>query len=169
MAAVIGILGAVEFLKGIDPSHWAVVTSAPHELAAARMDAVGLPAPGGMIMGVVNGRHDPEGFLAAVEARGAPISDCLVFEDFLAGVEAARVTGARVVIVVALAEPAAGAMRIAIYRTERSEAFSRTNGFQEATRSVTVYLSDGIAKPAAAARRRYDMTARRWNGPIARR
>ena len=98
---VIEIEGAGALLAGLDPERWAVVTSAPLELARARLCAARLPIPRVMVVAedVQRGKPDPEGFLKAAALLGVPIHECLVFEDSPAGVAAARGAGAQVVIV----------------------------------------------------------------------
>jgi sugar-phosphatase len=43
------------------------------------------------------GKPDPEGYLLAARALGAPPADCVVFEDAPAGIEAGRAAGMHVV------------------------------------------------------------------------
>ncbi|ASK96799.1 phosphatase [Xanthomonas citri pv. vignicola] len=98
---VVAIAGANEFIARLDPSAWAVVTSAPRALAEARMRAVGLPPPPLLIAAedVEKGKPDPEGFLKAASMLGVPIGDCLIFEDSEAGIQAARAAGASFVAI----------------------------------------------------------------------
>ncbi len=49
------------------------------------------------------GKPDPEGFLKALDALKAPAPEALVFEDSLAGIEAARRAGMAVAFVAELA------------------------------------------------------------------
>jgi len=46
---------------------------------------------------IVNGKPDPEGYLAAADRLGAPASTCLVIEDSPAGLEAARTAGMKTI------------------------------------------------------------------------
>ena len=97
------IPGAPALLAALPPARWAVVTSAPRELALRRLAAAGLPAPPLMVAAedVVVGKPSPEGFLKAARLLGADIADCLVFEDAPAGIAAAEAAGATLAIVTA--------------------------------------------------------------------
>ncbi|MFB9746748.1 HAD-IA family hydrolase [Leifsonia shinshuensis] len=78
----------------------AIVTSAPRELAVARLRAAGVPVPGVLVAAedVSRGKPDPQGYLLAAERLGVPIRSCVVFEDAEAGLAAAVASGARVVV-----------------------------------------------------------------------
>jgi mannitol-1-/sugar-/sorbitol-6-phosphatase len=95
------ILGVQAFLQALASDAWAVVTSAPRALAEVRLLAAHIPVPRVLVGAedVERGKPDPEGYLRAAEALCVPISECLVFEDSLAGVEAAKSAGAHVAIV----------------------------------------------------------------------
>lgn len=101
LEGVLPIAGVNAFIERLDPARWAVVTSAPRELALRRLQAVGLPRPLHLVAAedVARGKPDPEGFLKAADALGVPISECLVFEDSAAGLQAARNAGARIVAI----------------------------------------------------------------------
>ncbi|RUY23463.1 HAD family hydrolase, partial [Mesorhizobium sp. M7A.F.Ca.US.001.04.2.1] len=45
LEGIIQIAGAVAFLDSLPPERWAIVTSAPRELALLRMKAAGIPVP----------------------------------------------------------------------------------------------------------------------------
>ena len=98
---VVPLDGIGAFIAGLDPSAWAVVTSATLDLATVRMRAVNLPIPRVMITAedVKRGKPDPEGYLLAAKRLGVRIDECLVFEDSPAGVAAAKAAGAHVAIV----------------------------------------------------------------------
>jgi mannitol-1-/sugar-/sorbitol-6-phosphatase len=98
---VVPIDGVGDFIARLEPNEWAVVTSAPPELATVRMRAAKLPLPRVLVTSedVRRGKPDPEGFLLAAERLGVRIEQCLVFEDSAAGVAAARASGAHVAIV----------------------------------------------------------------------
>ena len=89
------IAGAGEFLRRLPGSAWAVVTSALHAAAAARLEAVGLPVAPVLIGAddVHRGKPDPEGFVAAARVLGVDPARCIVFEDTVAGITAARAAG----------------------------------------------------------------------------
>jgi len=98
---VIPIPGAVEFLASLPPEHWAVVTSAPRELALRRMAAAGLPRPRAMISAedVTRGKPHPDPFIAGARLLSVDPSRCLVFEDADAGIRAGEAAGASVLVI----------------------------------------------------------------------
>lgn len=114
---VMAIAGIKTLIADLDPRRWAIVTSAPRALAETRLRAVGLPIPWCFITGesVGRGKPDPEGFLKAAQLLGAPIAECLVFEDSPAGVAAGRAAGARVAIVGQLVPACEGNLAITDY------------------------------------------------------
>ncbi|MGV1791337.1 HAD-IA family hydrolase [Rhizobium sp. A37_96] len=101
VAGVEPIAGAIAFLKSLPPDRWAIVTSAPRELAKVRLEAAGLPWPPVLIAGedVQNGKPAPDCFILAARTLAQPIEDCLVFEDAPAGIEAAEAAGASVLVI----------------------------------------------------------------------
>ncbi|AYG68843.1 MULTISPECIES: HAD-IA family hydrolase [unclassified Rhizobium] len=101
VAGVEPIAGAIDFLKSLPPDRWAIVTSAPRELARVRLEAAGIPWPSVLITGedVQNGKPAPDCFILAAKILAQPIEDCLVFEDAPAGIEAAEASGASVLVI----------------------------------------------------------------------
>ncbi|TDC05830.1 HAD family hydrolase [Streptomyces sp. 8K308] len=99
LADIVPIPGAAEFLAAVEPHPHALVTSADVPLATARMTAAGLRIPDIRITqeSVSASKPDPEGFLKAAAELGVAPADCVVFEDSLAGIAAARAAGMRVV------------------------------------------------------------------------
>lgn len=97
------IEGAVAFLSALPADRWAVVTSAPRELAKVRLMAAGLPLPAVLVTAedVERGKPAPDCFLLAAQRLGHPIEACLVFEDAPAGIAAAEAAGASVVVITA--------------------------------------------------------------------
>ncbi len=95
------IEGASAFLASLPPDRWAIVTSSPRNLALRRLEAAGLPPPAVFVTGedVEHGKPAPDCFLLAAKRLGQKIEDCLVFEDAPAGIQAAEVAGAVVVVV----------------------------------------------------------------------
>lgn len=91
---VVALPGALEALRACRGSD-ALVTSATRALAQARLRAAGLPEPQVIVSAedVVNGKPDPEPFLAAARRLGVPAQRCLVVEDAPAGLAAARAAG----------------------------------------------------------------------------
>ena len=95
------IEGAAAFLRALPADRWAVVTSAPRELAKVRLAAAGLPLPAVLVTAedVEQGKPAPDCFLLAAQRLGHPIGDCLVFEDAPAGIAAAEAAGASIVVI----------------------------------------------------------------------
>jgi sugar-phosphatase len=91
--------GAIDFVSALDPSHWAVVTSAPRPIAEERLRLAGFPEPRILISAddVQNGKPDPEGFLSAASRLQIPVDDCLAFEDSPPGIRAGCAAGVRVI------------------------------------------------------------------------
>ncbi len=95
------IEGAAAFLASLPPDRWAIVTSAPRELATLRLEATGLPIPPVFVTAedVEQGKPAPDCFLLAAKRLGKNIEDCLIFEDAPAGIQAGESAGASVVVV----------------------------------------------------------------------
>lgn len=91
--------GARELLGSLDEDEWAVVTSGTRHLALARIRAAGIPEPAVLVTGddVTAGKPDPEGYLLASARLGHDPSGCVVVEDAVAGVQAARRAAMRVI------------------------------------------------------------------------
>jgi beta-phosphoglucomutase len=118
MPAVAGVVAFVDTLRA-HAVPLAVATS------ARRADAIELLGPLGLLErfavivaaeDVTRGKPDPEVYLTAARRLGAQPDDCLVFEDAIVGVQAARGSGMRVFGVATAYEPAdllaAGAERV---------------------------------------------------------
>jgi sugar-phosphatase len=103
VAGIVPVPGAVAFVQSLPPDRWAVVTSAPADLARRRMAAAGIPLPRVLVTAedVTAGKPNPEGYLLASARLGARATDCVVFEDAPAGIEAGEAAGAEVVVVTA--------------------------------------------------------------------
>jgi mannitol-1-/sugar-/sorbitol-6-phosphatase len=106
MADLEGILpipGAIEFLNSLPRERWAVVTSAPRELALKRMDEAGITPPGVLVAGqdVENGKPHPDCFMLGARTLGFEAKDCLVFEDAIAGILAGEGAGAAIAVITA--------------------------------------------------------------------
>lgn len=97
------ISGVAAFMAALPLDRWALVTSAPRELALRRIAAAGLPAPPLMVSAedVVNGKPAPDCFLLGATRLGVSARDCLVFEDAPAGIAAAEAAGASVLVITA--------------------------------------------------------------------
>ena len=109
MDGIVEVPGAGRLIEALRDASVAVVTSAPRDLAEARMRAAGLRIPDVLLAAedVADGKPSPTGYLSAAEQLGVDASDCLVFEDAQAGIEAALAAGAHTVVVGALDSPAA--------------------------------------------------------------
>jgi sugar-phosphatase len=121
MAGIVEIPGARDLLTTI-AIPWAVVTSAPRELAVRRMVAAGLPLPDVLVSAeqVERGKPHPDGYLRAAELVAVVPADCVVFEDAEPGVRSAVEAGTRVVVVGDLSSSyAAGLERVADLRHVR--------------------------------------------------
>jgi sugar-phosphatase len=103
VAGIEAIEGATQFLQSLPPQRWAIVTSAPRELALRRLSAAGVPVPPVIVTAedVRQGKPAPDGFLVASARLGVRAGDCVVFEDSAAGIAAAEAAGAAVVVVTA--------------------------------------------------------------------
>lgn len=93
--------GAAGFLATLPPDRWAVVTSAPRLLALRRLEAAGLAPPAVFVTAddVSIGKPEPDCYLLAASRLGVAASDCLVFEDAPAGIEAGERAGASVLVI----------------------------------------------------------------------
>jgi|tagenome__1003787_1003787.scaffolds.fasta_scaffold20933353_2 mannitol-1-/sugar-/sorbitol-6-phosphatase len=98
-AGVPEVPGAGALLRSLPRSVWAVVTSAPVELAHTRIRAAGLPDPPKLVTAadVTRGKPAPDPYLAGAQALGLAASDTIVFEDAEPGVASGHAAGARVV------------------------------------------------------------------------
>lgn len=96
------VAGVVEFVRALAAAGVprALATSAVAESAARILEGLGLAAafPVQVTAGqVVRGKPDPEVYLTAAARLGVPPAACVVFEDAVVGVEAARRAGMAVV------------------------------------------------------------------------
>ena len=115
---IVALEGAGAVLAALPPTAKALVTSASHLLATARMDAAHLPLPAVLITAedVDHGKPRPDCYLLAAERLGVDATDTIVFEDADAGVRAGLAAGATVVVVGELvSEATAGLLRIPHY------------------------------------------------------
>ncbi|MCQ4082115.1 HAD-IA family hydrolase [Streptomyces sp. RB6PN25] len=96
---IVPVPGAPAFLASLGGLPHALVTSADRGLSKARMSAAGLPMPPVRITAecVSASKPDPEGFLKGAAELGFSPSECIVFEDSQAGIEAGFAAGMRVV------------------------------------------------------------------------
>jgi len=128
------IAGAAAFVASLPGDRVALVTSANHELARSRMAEAGVPWPAVVLASeqVAVGKPAPDGYLLAAEMLGVDPGEVVVFEDAAAGLEAARASGASVVVVGDHDGPAAdGLPRVAGY--EDVSVTVRADGLLELT------------------------------------
>ncbi|MDJ1372236.1 phosphatase [Gulosibacter molinativorax] len=120
MARIDGIVevpGAAEFIRRATASEipFAVVTSAPRDLAVKRFGAAGVPFPELAVTAddITVGKPDPQPFALGAQLLRLPAAVCAAFEDSGAGLASARGAGAVTVVVGGYAGPeAAGLERI---------------------------------------------------------
>jgi sugar-phosphatase len=100
---VVAIPGAAAFLNRLPSDQWALVTSAPRELALRRLRAAGINPPAVWVTAedVANGKPDPACYVLGAQRLGVPVQDCLVFEDATVGIRAGEAAGADVIVVTA--------------------------------------------------------------------
>ncbi|MBK5478297.1 HAD family hydrolase [Pseudomonas fluorescens] len=98
---IVAIPGAVAFLNRLPGDQWALVTSAPRELALRRLRAAGIAPPAVLVTAedVAIGKPDPACYLLGAQRLGVPVQDCLVFEDASVGIRAGEAAGADVMVV----------------------------------------------------------------------
>ena len=86
------IVGAKDLLNKIPDNRWAIVTSASKKLAVSRLNAARLPIPKVLITAddVKHGKPSPEGYLIAAGILQIAPQECIVFEDSVIGLTAAR-------------------------------------------------------------------------------
>lgn len=101
--------GVKSMLEDLPSERWAIATSARRRTATNRLDHVGLPTPNVFITAddVKRGKPYPDAYRAAADRLNVDPSDCIVFEDAVSGVTAARRAGARVVGVATSNDPEA--------------------------------------------------------------
>ena len=92
--------GAVEFVRALRKARVpiAVVTSAIPEnarLALSRIELRGVFRAIVTAADVKNGKPDPEPYLKAADRLGVAAADCLVIEDSVSGIRAAKAAGAK--------------------------------------------------------------------------
>lgn len=100
---VVAIPGAVTFLNSLPGDQWAVVTSAPRELALRRLQAAGIAPPLVLVTAedVAAGKPNPACYALGAQRLGVPVQTCLVFEDAPVGIRAGEAAGADVMVVTA--------------------------------------------------------------------
>ncbi len=101
VANVRKVEGASDLLAALPNDSWAIVTSGTRALATARMRHTGLPEPRVLVSAedVENGKPDPECYLKASKLISVPPQRCVVVEDALPGILAARSAGMAVIAI----------------------------------------------------------------------
>lgn len=96
---IVAIPGARELISSLPPERFMIVTSATAALASARLGYAGFSVPEHLITAddVSEGKPSPEPYLKGAAALGFTPSDCIVFEDTLAGVKSGKAGGMRVI------------------------------------------------------------------------
>ena len=98
--STVAMSGSLALLSSLPAGSWTICTSAGRELGLARVTAAGLPVPAEFVCGddVSAGKPAPDPYLLGASRLGLPPSSCVVFEDAVAGVTAARAAGVGVVV-----------------------------------------------------------------------
>lgn len=96
----IALAGAVELLHSLADGLWTVCTSANTNLGRARLQAAGLPVPSQLVTAnhVERGKPHPDPYLLGAQRLGFDPSECVVFEDAVAGAQAAIEAGVGLVV-----------------------------------------------------------------------
>ena len=96
----VALPGAVELLHSLRAGIWTVCTSANTNLGRARLEAAGLPVPTELVSAnhVQRGKPHPDPYLLGAERLGFDPADCVVFEDAVAGAQAALEAGVGLVV-----------------------------------------------------------------------
>ena len=107
----VALPGSVELTSSLRDGTWTVCTSANPNLARARLLAAGIKVPAELVTAddVKRGKPYPDPYLLGAERLGFAPEDCVVFEDAIAGAEAAEAAGVGLIVGVseaALAGPA---------------------------------------------------------------
>jgi sugar-phosphatase len=96
----VALPGAVELTTSLASGTWTVCTSANPNLGRARLEAAGIPVPKELVTAadVKNGKPHPDPYLLGAERLNLDPSDCVVFEDAIAGVNAGLEAGVGLVV-----------------------------------------------------------------------
>lgn len=93
--------GAMELLQSLSPGDWGLVTSAQRSIAERWMRHLDFPIPDVFIAAedVMAGKPDPMPYMTAAQALGCRTDEMAVFEDSVAGLTSAEMSGAHVIAV----------------------------------------------------------------------
>lgn len=98
---VVPLPGAVESLAALQGRRVAIATSCTLALAQARLGAAGIEIPSVLVTvdDVQRGKPAPDPYLLAAQRLGVDPTECLVVEDAVSGIAAARAAGCAVLAV----------------------------------------------------------------------
>lgn len=101
MTGVTAIPGAADFVARLHPAQWAIVTSAPRDIALAKLRVAGVPQPQWIIAAddVDVGKPHPEPYLKGAALLGKHPAQCVAFEDAQSGIHSAHQAGMPVVVI----------------------------------------------------------------------
>ena len=96
----VALPGSVELTSSLRDGTWTVCTSANPNLARARLIAAGIKVPAELVTAddVKRGKPYPDPYLLGAERLGFAPEDCVVFEDAIAGAEAAEAAGVGLIV-----------------------------------------------------------------------
>mgnify|MGYP000146035664 FL=1 len=96
----VALPGSVELTSSLRDGTWTVCTSANPNLARARLLAAGIKVPAELVTAddVKRGKPYPDPYLLGAERLGFAPEDCVVFEDAIAGAEAAEAAGVGLIV-----------------------------------------------------------------------
>jgi sugar-phosphatase len=101
LVGIVALPGSAQLLSQLPANRFAVVTSATHPLAVARIQAAGFAVPINLVTAsdIRHGKPDPEPYLRGAAILGIAPADCVVIEDAPAGIQSGKSAGARVLAV----------------------------------------------------------------------
>lgn len=99
--------GVRELLAGLQPTQWAIVTSASERILRHRLALFGVALPQHLVTAesVTHGKPDPEPYRLGAAQLGLAPADCLVLEDAPSGIRAAKAAGCRILAVASSHQP----------------------------------------------------------------
>jgi sugar-phosphatase len=109
-ARTVPVPGAARLLDSLPARGWAVVTSSNRAVARARLRSAGVRSPATLVAAedVARGKPEPEAYLLGAGLLGRAPESCVVFEDSVPGIRAARAAGVVAVVGVGAASAAGG-------------------------------------------------------------